>query len=122
MTNPIENTEKQAITADIGGLKCDAPTCDYRDDSITVDQYESLIDAPCPKCGASLLTPADYARVKQMVDVTTFINSLSTEELAKLTGLSIEDLNNPEQATLSLALDGTGNIQVVITNEDGNNT
>lgn len=47
----------------IHGLKCDAPSCDYNDPSIPFEQYEENVDAPCPKCGASLLTPEDYEAV-----------------------------------------------------------
>jgi hypothetical protein len=51
-------------------LQCDAHGCDYRE---TVDEIlEDQIDKPCPNCGASLLTRADYdvyvARFKPMLD------------------------------------------------------
>lgn len=45
------------------GLKCDRPGCGYKDMSITRSQYPSMVDAPCPKCGAPLLTKADMEAV-----------------------------------------------------------
>lgn len=126
MTNPAE----QAITAHIGGLKCDTPTCNYRDDSINVGEYESYINAPCPKCGASLLTPEDFATVQHTMAIAEFINSLSPERLAKLsnvspeevsalTGLSTEELNRPGNATMTLELNGTGDVKMSISKEEG---
>jgi hypothetical protein len=45
---------------EIHGLKCDTPTCDWRDDTIAFEDYEKYINHPCPKCGASVLTSEDY--------------------------------------------------------------
>ncbi|MEH7827631.1 hypothetical protein [Gemmobacter denitrificans] len=45
-------------------LKCDADGCDHREDvpEITAD----MIGKPCPKCGANLLTEADYREGMRM--------------------------------------------------------
>lgn len=106
------------IEAQIGGLKCDTATCDYRDDQITVDQYESYVNAPCPKCGASLLTPEDFAVVQHTLLVTEFINSLSSEELSELINIPIEDLDTTETGTLSMELNGTGDVQMTLSKND----
>lgn len=45
---------KTPILSRIGGLKCDNPECDYKDDTIDVVDYEQHIDKPCPDCGESL--------------------------------------------------------------------
>jgi len=51
----------QAIEMSVSGLKCDANGCGYQSDvEISRADYEKWTDAPCPKCGASLLTKADY--------------------------------------------------------------
>lgn len=49
--------------AEIKGLMCDNPSCDYRDDTILREDYEKYINYPCPKCGAPLLTQKDYDAV-----------------------------------------------------------
>ena len=48
------------------GLKCDTKGCDYRDDSIQSKDYHKWVNATCPKCGHSLLTPQDYKLVKRL--------------------------------------------------------
>jgi hypothetical protein len=48
------------------GLKCDTKGCDYRDDSIEGKDYHKWVNATCPKCGHSLLTPNDFAFIKKL--------------------------------------------------------
>lgn len=50
-----------AIRLTVRGLKCDAVGCDYRDEEAPHpgERYEDYLDAPCPQCGAPLLTLAD---------------------------------------------------------------
>lgn len=82
----------------IYGLQCDAPTCDYRDDTIQFEAYESYINHPCPLCGAPLLTQADYDTTLEILQMVK-----SVEEG------SIQDPNQKEeQYKLSVKLDGTG--------------
>lgn len=52
------------IALKIAGLKCDADGCDYSDDTIHIQDYKMYLNAPCPKCGANLLTEKDMATVK----------------------------------------------------------
>ena len=40
----------------IGGIKCDNPSCDFRDESIPVEDYKNWLNKPCPICGSNLLT------------------------------------------------------------------
>jgi hypothetical protein len=65
--------------SDISGLMCDNPKCDYKDMSIKREEYEKHIGFPCPKCGAPLLTQADY-------DAVVLLEKL--ENIAEVTGLS----------------------------------
>lgn len=87
----------KAIQASIVDLKCDAPGCDYRDDSIQLEEYESYLNAPCPKCGASLLTDADLAAVKAMLATTDWLNSILPE-----------GPDDSPTATMRVNLDGSG--------------
>ena len=57
------NPFKTPMMANISGLKCDNPDCDYKDDTIDSVDYEQHIDKPCPDCGESLLTQDDYDKV-----------------------------------------------------------
>lgn len=41
-----------------GFLQCDAEGCDHKEYHETAT--EDMIDKPCPKCGASLLTEEDF--------------------------------------------------------------
>jgi hypothetical protein len=43
----------------ISGLKCDNPKCDWSEE-VSVDDYMSWIEKPCPKCGEVVLTQKDY--------------------------------------------------------------
>ena len=67
---------KTPILSRIGGLKCDNPECDYKDDTIDVVDYEQHIDKPCPDCGESLLTQADYDKVVKMQKAIQDLNNL----------------------------------------------
>lgn len=44
-------------------LKCDATGCDHRESH--PEPSDDLVGRPCPKCGANLLTQADYDEVMQ---------------------------------------------------------
>ncbi|EWG08878.1 hypothetical protein [Cytobacillus firmus] len=94
---------ENGITAHIGGLKCDSPTCDYKDDSITLEQYESYIDAPCPDCGAPLLTLEDYNQVQKILSLVDLVNSLPEPT---------ED--SKEKGKISFEFNGTGKVNVKI--------
>lgn len=82
-----QNENLNGITANISGLKCDGPTCDYEDPAIKVEDYEQYIDKPCPKCGASLVA---------------MINDMP-------------DASEPGQETASIQLDmnGTGDVAIL---------
>lgn len=96
------NEHSNGITANISGLKCDGPTCDYHDPAIKLEDYEAHIDAPCPKCGAPLLTQADYDQVQQLLSLVATINNMP----------SVSEPNQ-ETATIELGLNGTGDVAIL---------
>jgi hypothetical protein len=49
----------KAILVERLHLKCDAPACDYEEDTPLSADPTSYINKPCPKCGANLLTRED---------------------------------------------------------------
>ena len=67
---------KEAITLEISGLKCDNPTCNYKDMTIDVKDYEQYIDSPCPKCEANLLTKKDCKETQRMLKMVKVLNKI----------------------------------------------
>jgi hypothetical protein len=69
---------------EITGIKCDADGCDYQDQNIPRpgEKYESYLNAPCPKCGAPLLTEADLKLIRRIERATNLVN-----RIGKLLGL-----------------------------------
>lgn len=63
-----------AAAIQIAGLQCDADGCDYEDLNINVNEYNKYVNAPCPKCGANLLTEADYETVKVIAGIVDTLN------------------------------------------------
>ncbi|MEK3955646.1 hypothetical protein [Psychrobacillus sp. FSL K6-1464] len=95
------------ITANISGLKCDNSACDYKDKSIKLEQYESYINAPCPACGSSLLTQADYDQVQSIIAMMEDVNS-------KVTSGEFPVSPNGEKASVSFEFNGTGTVEAKI--------
>jgi len=80
---------------EISGLQCDKPGCNYVDPSIKLEDYKSYINYPCPKCGSSLLTQADYDTVQRVIAVTESIP------------------HDPNDKTItSFSLDGSGELRI----------
>jgi hypothetical protein len=88
----------KAIEYESKGLKCDAAGCDYTDPSATFEEYEKYLNAPCPKCGAPLLTEADYHACKAMRAAVDWINSLVPGDFAET-----EDVQR-----IKVEMDGSG--------------
>jgi len=65
-----------AIELSVLGLKCDAEGCDYFNEKVTVDDYELWVNAPCPECGANLLSEADYELTKTISEFSDAINEI----------------------------------------------
>lgn len=86
-----------------GGLKCDNPECDFVDMSIKVEEYESWLNAPCPKCGSNLLTQGDLDTVKMII------------ALGKLFYAAQDDDNeNDKQVAMQFNFNGTDKVEVSI--------
>jgi hypothetical protein len=96
---------KDAIELFISGIKCDA--CDYRDDSVKVEDYPEWVNKPCPKCGANLLTEADFNSVQLIVQMT----NLANQALPKL------EESEPEMIATG-EMDGTGHVHIKIYEDD----
>ncbi len=75
-------------------LKCDKEGCDYRT-NVPFENFPQWIGAPCPKCGTNLLTDEDYQRAKLVMDSMDFVNSLTAEDIEKISEFAKEHL--PEE-------------------------
>lgn len=58
MSSP-NKTYYRVASISVTGIKCDCETCDFKDDSVIINDYEDYLDKPCPKCGENLLTEED---------------------------------------------------------------
>lgn len=98
-----------AVTFTHGGLKCDAPGCDFRDETILAEDYEKWVNAPCPKCGANLLTQEDFELSKVLRDIIGIVNETFPGRNP-----------NEELVHMSIGFDGSGKPilgPIVISNE-----
>lgn len=101
MENNIEGLEA-------GGIKCDNPECDYRDDTVKMEDWESYVNKPCPECGENLFTEEDYNKTKNFLNILEGVMSMSEEELngmmEMMGGNPLADLideNSTQQTKLS---------------------
>lgn len=70
----------QALEFITKGVKCDNPKCDYLDENFDipkdVEGRRAYVGTPCPKCGESLLTMADFRLFQFVLKVTGWTNKL----------------------------------------------
>jgi hypothetical protein len=87
----IKNFEQFNENLNISGLKCDNPNCDYIDPTVPFSDYEKSINKPCPECGESLLTQADYDKTLQIVRAMELLSKLSSSDLDNIASNLTED-------------------------------
>lgn len=90
------------LEARIKGIKCDNAECDYRDDSVTVEDYPEWLDRPCPKCGSNLLTKADLDLVKAIMATADLINLI----------IPAEENDDTATTTFRVHMDGSGSMEL----------
>lgn len=104
--------DKTALEFTGGGLKCDNPDCDFVDMSIPINDYKKWVNAPCPKCGANLLTKQDYRLVKLFRGIARTVNFIyffiPKKWLKKKLEQKYGEFNENDRATMSIKFDGTG--------------
>lgn len=94
----------------ISGIKCDNSECDYRDDSVSFDDYPNWVNKECPKCGQNLLTQEDYDECLKVIDAVDIINHFSPDDLEKLVaGLSEEEMDGALDMINKMKLTKRGN-------------
>ncbi len=83
------------------GLKCDNTVCDWKDQTVLIEDYQEWLNKPCPKCGENVLTQTDYENAKKIYDTINYINSLDLEELKKLQTELLNTANTDNDSNLS---------------------
>lgn len=90
------------MKAEIKGIKCDNPNCDYKDISVKWDDIEKTgaeyLNKPCPKCGQSLLTQEDFDSTKRLIFVMTELEKIAEEVFTD---------NNDNPINFTVKSDGT---------------
>ena len=94
---------KIPVSTRIGGLKCDNPECDYKDETIDSVDYEEHIDKPCPNCGESLLTQDDYDKVVKMQQAIKDLNNLFGDMGKQLGGMGAPIGDSDERVKMGLS-------------------
>jgi len=84
----------------VSGLKCDNEACDYEDFDAKLEDYESYLNKPCPKCGESLLTPEDMETVNVLVKMTAMLNGMGLEP------------DDSERVNIEIKMKGDGSIEL----------
>lgn len=87
-------------TSRLGELHCDASGCGFVMPEAS-PWGADLIGTPCPRCGANLLTPADYNRVERMLRFIDFINRIFGPWFGRT-----DDRPQPGDRTMSVRMHG----------------
>lgn len=96
-----------------GGLKCDNPSCDWKDMTIPIEDLDKYLNKECPKCGENVLTQVDLDNAKRLHAMVDFINSLSPEQLDKFNSArGATPLDDLEDGTYSMTVNTHEKIQI----------
>ena len=92
----------KAVDYKIIGTKCDNPSCDFKDNSVKLEDYPLWLNRPCPKCGQSLLTKEDLETIKIIICIVNIINWV-TKPFSFL-------FKNEKPKNYSVEMNGTGSV------------
>lgn len=79
---------KKNIELISGGIVCDNPNCDWRDNSVNSSDYKNWIGATCPKCSSIVFTESDYNESVKIMAMVELINSMTIEEMETIAKMS----------------------------------
>jgi len=112
-----------AIELTASGLKCDAPSCDFRQEGIRLT-YDAIIantGRPCPKCGANLLTEDDAQALITLRKVIIGINIVALPFMLLILPITlIRMLGKTRGPAYRLFMDGSGYIKLRLKRPDEN--
>lgn len=118
---------EQNLSLNIGGIKCDNPTCDFKDDSVKVEEYPQWLNKPCEKCGENLLTQEDYDQTHFVIGMVNALNEMNPNDFEALVKKVDPDIlkgvaeeidkkaieNEDGTFTLKMSTDGKGNLDII---------
>ena len=76
--------DENKMQLNVSGIVCDNHKCDFRDDSVKMEDYPQWVNKPCPRCGENLLTEDDYQLAVNLSDSVDIANSLSEKDVKSL--------------------------------------
>ena len=89
----------------VSGIKCDNPSCDYKDMGVKFEDYPDYINKPCPKCGSVLLTQEDHDKCLMFQQIADTINAIPEEQLKEMSNnLSPEEIKKGFQLLKDLEI------------------
>lgn len=91
-----------AIDYKVGGIKCDNPTCDFKDMSVEYKDFPVWLNKPCPKCGCNLLTQKDLDALKVLLGLVNIINLITSPFIFLF--------KNKKRVRVSAKSNGTGKV------------
>lgn len=100
------------ITIQARGIKCDAPGCGFRDDSVPFREIPLWHNEPCPWCGANLLTDADKEAFYHL-RIATILTNIALSPLIPFllaTQLWRRLHKKPTVDAVRISSDGTGKL------------
>jgi len=97
----------KAIEINTGGIKCDNPKCDYKNENVSFGEMDKWINKSCPKCGCNLLTQADYDNMKLLISTVDALN-----------GILPDRKEEDKLATMTVKMNGTGKMNIDIKNQE----
>lgn len=92
---------KETITLTVGGIKCDNTSCDYEDMTVAFDP-DKWLGVPCPRCGESLFTQADYDAIRSLEGAVNWANKIFPAD---------EEAGDDYAVSTSWSMDGTGSVK-----------
>lgn len=97
------------MSYEISGIKCDTDWCGWRDDNAKVEDYQSWLNKPCPKCGQNLLTEKDFTAVLNAMLAVRKINRWSNKWLPEFLLRILTSKKNLHE----YELDGNGKLKKI---------
>jgi len=97
------------------GIKCDNPTCDWKDETVNHSDLKNWLNALCPKCGENVLTPEDFENVQMLYLAMELTNAMSEDEINSLN----ETINRDDLLKTDFFKDAQGLENIRESNSDG---
>lgn len=95
VTTKIDPNLLKNVELAISGIQCDH--CEFKDDSVKVEDYKDWLNKECPECGFNLLTQKDYDMVQALYKAVDTVNAMTPEEAEQKGKLIEQQFKNKNQ-------------------------